>query len=491
MEILKNFIGGEWSTVGTRGTVPNQNPATGETICQVPMSTVEEVQRAVEAAEKSLPAWSETPAPVRANVIARAAVILLERKEEIARALTQEEGKTLREALGEVQKAVNVLEFISGEGRRLNGETIPSELPKNFCYTLRAPLGVVAILTPWNFPVCIPAWKIAPALLCGNTVVFKPATYTPVTAKLLVEVFAQAGTPKGVLNLVFGAGGTVGNALLEHKAVRAVSFTGSTEVGLGVYGAAAKRGIKCQCEMGGKNAAVVMADADLDLALEGVVQGAFGSTGQRCTATSRVVVQDAIADKFVARLAARAAEIKVGLPLEASSQMGPCVEEGQMKKVLEYVEIGKKEGAQLLTGGVRLTAGALAKGFFVSPAVFDHVKVDHRIHQEEIFGPVLSVVRVKDLDEAIRVSNSVEFGLSGSIYTESSSAAMTFVDKAEVGIVHVNSPTTGGEAQVPFGGSKATGIGQREMGKTAIDFYSEWKVVYFDYTGKKRETNIY
>ncbi len=491
METLKNYIGGEWSTVSARGSVPNLNPATGETICLVPMSTSEEAQRAIEAAQRAFPAWSKTPAPVRANVIARAASLLVQRKDEVARALTLEEGKTLKEALGEVLKAVNVLEFMGGEGRRLNGECIPSELPKTLIYTQRAPLGVVAVLTPWNFPVCIPAWKIAPALLTGNTVVFKPATITPLTAKLLVEVFEQAGAPKGTLNLLFGSGGTVGHALCEHPAVKAITFTGSNEVGLGVYVAAAKRGAKALCEMGGKNAVIVLDDADFELALEGVVQGAFGSTGQRCTATSRLIMTEGIADRMVAAVAKRASEIRVGDPLSPDTQMGPAVDENQMKTVLEYIEIGKREGAKLVTGGMRRTDGDLKKGWFVAPTVFDQVKPEFRIHKEEIFGPVLSVVRVKTVEEAIHVANAVPFGLSGSIYTESSSAAMRYCEEIEVGMVHVNSPTMGGEAQAPFGGMKATGIGGREMGRTAIEFYTEWKTVYIDYTGKKRDTNIY
>lgn len=491
MDTLKNYIGGEWSSTGTRGSLPNLNPATGETLCHVPMSTADEAARAVEAAARTFPAWAETPAPARARVIARAANVLDLRKDELSRMLATEEGKTYREALGEVQKAVNVLEFIAGEGRRLNGETIPSELPSTLIYTMRAPLGVVALITPWNFPVCIPVWKIAPALLCGNTVVFKPATPTPMTAKALVDVFNTAGVPRGALNLIYGSGEVVGSALVSHPAVRAVSFTGSNEVGQGVYVGAARRGAKCQCEMGGKNAVIVLDDADVDLAVEGVVQGAFGSTGQRCTATSRLIVTGRVADPLISRVVARAQALKLGNPIDRETQMGPLVDENQMKRVLEYIEIGRREGAKLLCGGEQKLDAGLHRGCFVAPTVFDQVKPEYRIAREEIFGPVLSILRVKTFDDAISAANAVTYGLSGSIYTESATQAMRFCERAEVGVVHVNSPTTGGEVQAPFGGSKATGIGQRELGRTAIDFYSDWKVVYFDYTGKKRDTSVY
>ena len=354
-------------------------------------------------------------------------------KEDLARLLTREEGKTVKESLGEIQRAINILEYTAGEGRRLGGETVPSELPRNFAYTVRHPLGVVAAVTPWNFPVAIPVWKIAPALVCGNTVVFKPATLTPETATALVSLFERAGLPPGVLNLVLGSGGTVGNAIVDHEAVRAVSFTGSNEVGAEIYGRGAKRMARVQCEMGGKNPVVVMADADLDLAVESTALGAFGSTGQRCTATSRVVVEEGIADRFVEALVARARKVRVGNGAEAGVDMGPAVDKSQFDTDLRYIDVGRKEGARLLCGGGRLAEGGLEHGYFVEPTVFDGVATTHQIAQDEIFGPVVSVIRVKGYEEAIEAANSVKFGLAASIFTSDANHAYRFVDDIEVG----------------------------------------------------------
>jgi aldehyde dehydrogenase (NAD+) len=352
-------------------------------------------------------------------------------------------------------------------------------------------VGPVAVITPWNFPVAIPVWKIAPALVSGNTVVFKPASLTPLTAALMVEIFAECGLPPGVLNLVYGGGREVGDTIVKHPAIRAVSFTGSNDVGVGLYMAAAARGIKCQCEMGGKNPIVVLGDADLDLAVESAIQGAFGSTGQRCTATSRAVVEESIASEFVERLHARAASLVVGNGLDPATSIGPSVDETQLDTVLEYVGIGKREGARLVRGGDRVADSGLERGYFVAPAIFDHVEPGMRIAQEEIFGPVLSVIRAPDARTALRVANGVKFGLSASIYTNDVPSMFRFVDELEAGIIHVNSPTVGGEAHIPFGGMKATGVGLREMGSVAIDFYTELKVVYVDYTGGRRSGNLY
>ena len=491
MRQLKNFIGGEWrDSKGKR--VQDLNPAdTSEIIADAPSSTAAEAAEACEAALRAYPGWRNTPAPVRGQLLYRVQRRMEERKEEIAEALTREEGKTLVEARGEVQRAINVIEFFAGEARRITGDTIPSELPHNFCYTVKQPVGPVAIITPWNFPIAIPVWKMAPALVSGNTVVFKPASLTPLTAALVVEVFEQCGIPPGVLNLVFGGGREVGDTIVKHPAIQAVSFTGSNDVGSGLYSAAAARGIKCQCEMGGKNPIVILADADLDLAVESTVQGAFGSTGQRCTATSRAVVEQSIANEFVERLHARAASLVVGNGLDPRTNVGPSVDVKQLDTVLEYIGIAQSEGAKLVAGGARLKDGGLDKGFFVAPTIFDSVDANMRVAQEEIFGPVLSVIRAPDPRSALEIANGVRFGLSASIYTNDVASMFRFVDQLDAGIIHVNSPTVGGEAHIPFGGMKATGVGLREMGSVAIDFYTELKVVYVDYTGGKRTGNLY
>ncbi|MBI5367015.1 MAG: aldehyde dehydrogenase family protein [Planctomycetes bacterium] len=492
MDTYANFINGEWSPSRSGRFVDNVNPAdTRDKIGRVGLSTREEARAAIEAAARAFPAWRETPVPVRGAIIAKAAVILAERKEEISRALTREEGKLLRESRGEVQKAVNVLEFMAGEARRLNGETVPSELPFNFAYTLKQPLGVVSLITPWNFPVCIPAWKIAPALVAGNTCVFKPATLTPATATLLVKVFQDAGVPPGVLNLVIGSGAEVGDEFVTHPAIKAISFTGSNEVGAALYKDGAARLKKVQCEMGGKNPIVVLADADIPLAVEAAAQGAFGSTGQRCTATSRVVIEAGVADRFVELLLERTRRIRVGNPMEAEIDMGPSVDANQYKTVHSYIEIAKAEGAKLVLGGGKLTDGPCAYGFFTAPTIFDHVTRTMRLAKEEVFGPVLAVLRVKDFDEAVEVANDVPYGLTSSVYTNDGAKTFKFIERIETGITHVNSPTMGGEAQLPFGGMKATGVGTREMGRVALDFFTELKTVYIDYTGKKREGNLY
>ncbi len=487
----RNFIGGEWRESAAARTVPNLNPAeTHEVLGQVPLSGADEARAAVDAAAKAWPGWRDTPAPVRGATLFRALAILDTEKEDLARLLTREEGKTLREALGEVQRSINILEYIAAEGRRMGGHTVPSELPHNFCYTVRHSLGVVACITPWNFPVAIPVWKIAPALVTGNTVVFKPATLTPATASHLVSIFERAGLPKGVLNLVLGSGGTVGNAVLDHDAVRAVSFTGSNEVGADIYARGARRMIRVQCEMGGKNPVVVLEDADLELAVESTAQGAFGSTGQRCTATSRVIVDEGVADTFVERLAARAAELRVGNGLEGAD-MGPAVDEAQLKTDLKYIEIGQGEGARLVRGGRRLTSDGLDHGYFVEPTVFDRVTTSMRIAQDEIFGPVVSVIRVRGFEAALEAANATRYGLAASVFTRDAGAVFRFADRIEAGIVHINSGTPGGEAQLPFGGTKATGVGPREQGHTALEFFTEVKSVYVDYTGRSRKSSLY
>ena len=490
-QTCRNFINGRWVESSSSRASERRNPANlDEVVGFAPLSTREETREAIAAARAAFAAWRDTPAPVRSRVIAKAAVLMDEQREDLARLMTREEGKTLKDSLGEVQKSINILEFMAGEGRRIAGETLPSELPKNFAYTLKQPLGVVAAIAPWNFPVSIPVWKIAPALIAGNTVVFKPATITPFTGARVVQIFEQAGVPAGVLNMVVGSGSEVGDELIQHPDVRAVSFTGSNEVGSELYAQGARRMKKCQCEMGGKNPLVILSDADLPLAVESTVFGAFASTGQRCTATSRVIIEEAIADRFVQLLVERTSKLRTGNGLEPGVDMGPAVDESQLKTDLHYIEHGKKE-AKLLLGGQRLTGGAYDRGYFVPPTIFDHVAPDSIIAQDEIFGPVLSVIRVNDFEEALHVANSVRFGLSSSLYSNDASKIFEFIDRIETGITHVNSPTVGGEAQLPFGGMKATGVGMREMGRVAIDFFTELKAVYIDFTGRKRESNVY
>jgi len=482
--LCRNYINGRWVESRSTQTLERRNPADlSELLSVAPLSTRAEVTEAVAAAKAAFPAWRDTPAPVRGKILARAAAIMEQRKDELARTLTREEGKTFKESLVEMQRSISILEFTAAEGRRIGGETIPSESPRNFTYTIKQPLGVVGAITPWNFPVAIPVWKAAPALVAGNTMVIKPAEITPQTCAQMCEIFEQAGLPAGVLNMVLGAGEEVGDELLRSPDVRAISFTGSNEIGSLIYATAAKQMKKCQCEMGGKNPVVVLADADLALAADHVVAGAFGSSGQRCTATSRVVVEDSIANQFVEMLVERAKKLKVGNGLDASTDVGPLVDEQQHKTVLRYIDIGKKE-ARLLHGGSAVGDNA----YFVAPTIFDHVRWDNTIAQEEIFGPVLSVVRVPDFEEALRVANSVKYGLSSSIYTNDAARIFEFIDRIETGMTHVNAPTVVSEAQMPFGGVKATGVGLREIGRVAIDFYTELKAVYIDYTPRKNKS---
>ena len=492
METYRNFIGGKWLESVSERIVSNVNPAdTDDILGTIRQSTRAEAKQAVEAAAEAFPAWRATPSPKRGRIIARAARLMEEHHEELAQLLTREEGKTIAESRGELERSINVADFCAGEARRMTGETIPSELPANFAYTIKQPIGVVACVTPWNFPVAIPVWKVSPALVAGNTVVFKPATLTPATAVRFVEILEEAGVPAGVVNLVLGSGSDAGDEIINHPAVKAISFTGSNDVGIRLYEQASRRGAKVQCEMGGKNPVVIMEDADLNLAVESTAQGAFGSSGQRCTATSRAVVVNDIADEFVTRLVRRAESMRIGHGSDPSTEMGPSVDENQFKTVLRYVDIGREDGAILACGGSRASGNGLNKGFFVRPTVFDRVTPEMRIAREEVFGPILSVLRVKDFDEAMRVANDCEYGLSSSIFSNDASRIFRFVDEIETGMTHINSPTTGGEAHVPFGGVKGTGIGDREQGSTALDFYTDLKVVYVDYTGRKREGNLY
>jgi aldehyde dehydrogenase (NAD+) len=491
-DVYLNFIGGQWKQGSSGQWDSNRNPARPtQVLGKSTRSTAVDVSRAVEAAAAAQHEWARKPRPARGALIAAAAAIIRKRAETFAEALTKEEGKNLNESRGEVMKSVNVMEFMASEARRPTGHVIPSEMPNTFLYTTRSPLGVVALITPWNFPVCIPAWKIAPALLEGNAVVFKPASLTPATAALLVRAYEEAGLPAGVLNLVYGSGSVVGNALVQDKRVRGISFTGSNEVGLELNTQAARRGARVQLEMGGKNPLIVLADADVDQAVEATVSGAFGSTGQRCTATSRAIVDRSVHAAFVQKLVARVRAIKVGDGLADPTAMGPVVDENQFKSVLDAIEVAKAEGAKLLCGGERVGAAGPEAGYFIAPTVFDGVKPTSRLALEEVFGPVLAVIAVDGFEEAVRVANAVEYGLTSSIYTRDIQRVMQYAEQVETGMLHVNSPTVGGEAHAPFGGVKATGLGGREMGATGPEFFCEIKTVYIDTNSTVRQGNLY
>ena len=483
-----NYVGGQWVEAESGRTYTITNPASkGTVVGRFQTSGAEDGQRTASAAQEALPGWSETPAPARAAVLFRALEILRRRGDDMARTITIEEGKPLADAQGEIKRAMNIIEYAAGEGRRMFGYTTPSELPNTVAYTIRRPLGVVAIITPWNFPIAIPAWKIAPALICGNTLVFKPASGTPLSAVKLVEVFEEAGLPPGVLNLVTGPGTLVGNALVESPDVKAISFTGSTEIGTDLYSQAARSLKKVQCEMGGKNAVILLADADLDKALGGIVQGAFGSTGQRCTATSRVIVEESIYGEFMEQLIDRTSKLKIGNGLDADVDVSPLSSQSQLDKVMEYIGIGTEEGANLTYGGRSLSGGIYDEGYYVEPTIFTDVGPDMRIAQEEIFGPVLTVFKAAGLEEAIAISNNVKFGLSSSVYTKDLTRAFQYINTVEAGMVHVNAPTLGGEVHLPFGGLKSSGVGQREQGVEAVDFFSEVITVYIDHAAAARQ----
>jgi aldehyde dehydrogenase (NAD+) len=487
---IRNYIRGEWIVLREGRELELRNPANlDEILSRGYLASKSHAEAAITAAAAALPEWSRTPAPKRGEIVERAADILKNELDDVARLLTREEGKTLGDARGEVYRAYNVLNYTAGQSRRLGGVTIPSELPKNFAYTMRQPLGVVALITPWNFPIAIPAWKIAPALVAGNTVVFKPASITPLTAARLVEIFERAGLPPGVLNLLVGSSHDVGDLLSHDRRIRGVSFTGSSENGTQIYATCASRGVKAQCEMGGKNPVVVLEDADLNLAADGIVSGAFGSTGQRCTATSRAILQDTIADELVAKMVDRVAKWKIGNGLEPEVQMGPLVSQDQLKTVEQYVQIGKQEGAKLIIGGGR--PSGVPAGHYIQPTIFDSVGPEFRIGREEIFGPVLSVIRAKGYEDAVGYANESQYGLTSSIYTNDAAKIFDFCERIETGMVHVNSPTVGGEAQIPFGGVKSSGVGEREQGPTSLDFYTDVKVVYVDYTGAARTSKFY
>jgi aldehyde dehydrogenase (NAD+) len=489
--IFKNFINGEWVAPKSSKTHENRNPAnTDEIIGEFPLSTEADVEQAIAAARAAYAKWRLVPAPKRAEILFRAAELLIKRKEEFSRDMTREMGKVLAETRGDVQEAIDMTYYMAGEGRRLFGQTTPSELPKKFAMSVRQPMGVCAMITPWNFPMAIPSWKMMPALICGNTVVLKPAEDTPLSSYHLVETIAEAGLPPGVVNLVSGDGPDAGAPLAKHKDVPVVSFTGSTSIGRIIAGICAPSLKHCSLEMGGKNIILVMDDANLDLAVDGAIWGAFGTTGQRCTAASRLGVHKTVYKEFVARLVERAQKLKIGNGLDPTVDMGPAISEQQLSTVMSYVEVGKQESAKLLTGGHRLTTGEYGKGWFHEPTVFGDCDPRMRVAQEEIFGPVVSVIPIDSLEQGIEVANGVPYGLSASIYTRNVNRAFAAIQDLYTGIVYVNAPTIGAETHLPFGGTKQTGNGHREAAVAAIDFFSEWKSVYVDYSDKLQRAQI-
>jgi alpha-ketoglutaric semialdehyde dehydrogenase len=490
-EKFKNFIAGAWVEPATGAYFENRNPADwNDVIGEFPRSGPADMLQAIASAKRGFARWSKMPAPLRGQVLQRVGELLVERKETIARAMTREMGKVLTETRGDVQEGIDTAFYAATEGRRLFGRVVPSELASKWAMTYRRPIGIAGLITPFNFPMAIPTWKMFPALLCGNAVIFKPAEDVPHTGHLLVEVLIEAGVPPEVVQLVHGQGSVVGRALIEHPDVPVISFTGSTETGSLIGTTCGKMHKRLSLEMGGKNAMIVLDDADLDLALDGVLWGAFGTTGQRCTATSRLVLQDKIHDRFLKMVCDRAERLRLGPGLDDKTEVGPLIHEEARQKVGAYVEIAKKEGASVAIGGKIPGDKRLECGWFYEPTVFAGVTPGMRVEQEEIFGPALAVIKVKDLAEAVRVNNDVVYGLSSSIYTRNVNAAFQAMEDLDNGITYVNAPTIGAEAHLPFGGVKQTGNGHREGGWEVYDFYSETKTVYVDYSGTLQRAQI-
>lgn len=491
MTTYSNFIGGEWVAPSTGQYFDNLNPAdTRDVVGQFPLSGTADVERAVKSAQKGFAQWRATPAPLRGDVLRRVGDLMAARKEEIAELMTREMGKPLAETRGDVQEGIDTAYYAATEGRRLFGHTVPSELRNKWAMSFRRPIGVCGLITPFNFPMAIPTWKMFPALVCGNAVIFKPAEDVPHTATVLVELLLEAGLPPDVIQLVHGAGETVGKAIVEHPAIPVISFTGSTETGRIVGETCGRMHKRLSLEMGGKNAQIVLDDADEDLAIEGVLWGAFGTTGQRCTATSRLILQAGIHDRFLDLLSARVAKLRLGDGRKPTTDVGPLIHGDAVDKVQRYVEIGTREGAELALGGAQPSDSALAHGHFYQPTIFAGVRPGTRLEQEEIFGPVLSVVRVETPDEAIAVNNDVKYGLSSSLYTRNVNLAYRALSELDTGITYINAPTIGAEAHLPFGGIKQTGNGHREGGWQVYEFYSETKVGYIDYSGALQRAQI-
>ena len=486
----QNYIGGQWVDAREGRRFERENPATGEPTGSYPRSGPDDVRDAVCAAREAQAKWRRMPAPKRGEILYRAAEILVRDKERFARELTEEMGKVLKEARGDVQEAIDMTYYMAGEGRRTFGQTTPSELPDKFAMSVRAPVGVVGCITPWNFPMAIPSWKIMPAIVTGNTVVFKPSQFSPKSAYNLVKTLEEAGIPPGVVNLVFGEGAEVGSTIIEHPDVHLISFTGSNAVGKKIAMQCAELGKPVSLEMGGKNAITVLDDADLDLALEGVVWSAFGTTGQRCTAASRVIVHDSVYDDFAEQLVARTERLRLGNGLDAATDVGPVVNADQLHKIDSYMAVGAADGAKLACGGATANAGPLERGYFFQPTVFVDATPNMRIAQEEIFGPVTALIRVGSFDEAITVNNGVSYGLSSSIYTRDVNKAFRAIEAIDTGLVYVNAGTIGAEVHLPFGGTRGTGNGHREAGIAALETFTEWKSVYIDYSGKLQKAQI-
>ena len=489
-EIYRNFIGGEW--VGATGgdAFESRSPANGDLIGTFVRSTVEDADRAVAVAKEAYASWRLVPAPKRGEILFRFGALVAEHKDELSELMSREMGKVLAEAGGDVQEAIDMSYYMAGEGRRLFGHTTPSELPDKFNMSVRQPIGVVGVITPWNFPIAIPSWKIVPALVCGNTVVFKPATDTPMLAHRFVELLSEAGVPPGVVNLVHGSGRDVGDRLVRHPDVPVVTLTGSRETGVDVLKAAADNLKHVHLELGGKNGIIVMDDADLDLAVEGIVWSAFGTSGQRCTAASRVIVHRAVYDELRSRLVSEVEKLRLGSGWEADTDVGPVINASALGKIHAYTEIGKSEGAVLLTGGEVATENGLDRGYYYRPTIFGDVEAGMRIAQEEIFGPTTALIPVDDFEEAIRVANGIRYGLSSSIFTADVNRAFRAMRDLEAGITYINAGTIGAEVHLPFGGTKETGNGHREAGQAALDVFTEWKSIYVDYSGKLQRAQI-
>ena len=492
-EKIKNFINGKWIDALDGRTLKSINPAdTSDIVGIIPRSGQNDIDMAVAAARKAYEKWRLTPAPRRGEIILRAAEMICKTKQELGELVTREMGKVLPEGLGDVQEAIDMAYYMGSEGRRLSGETVPSELPDKDCKSIRVPIGVFALITPWNFPTAIPAWKMFPSLVCGNTVVFKPSIYTPVCATSLVKIIAEAGIPDGVLNLVHGTGEEIGEYLATHPDIDGVSFTGSTAVGEKLARMCSALDKEISCEMGGKNAIIVMDDAKLELAVEGTIWGGFGTTGQRCTATSRVVAHEAVYNKFLDMLTKAASRLRLGSGLSKTTDVGPVINESQMQKILNYIDIGIKEGAELIMGGKAYKKGPCAKGYFIEPTIFADVQPNMHIAQEEIFGPVVSVIKTKKMEDAIKIVNDVKYGLSSAIYTQDVNNSAIAERDLDTGLVYINASTIGAEIQLPFGGTKKSGLGHREAGGRggAIDMFTKWKVIYRDYSGRLQKAQI-
>jgi acyl-CoA reductase-like NAD-dependent aldehyde dehydrogenase len=487
---FQNFIGGEWVDAASGETFESTSPATGEPIGTFPRSGPDDVDRAVEAAKAAYEEWRLVPAPARGEILYRFGALVREHKDELALLMSREMGKVLPEAGGDVQEAIDMSFYMAGEGRRLFGQTTPSELRDKFNMSVRMPIGVIGVITPWNFPIAIPSWKIAPALVCGNTVVFKPATDTPALGERFVELLVEAGVPPGVVNVVHGGGGAVGERLVRHPDVPVITLTGSRETGVAVMRAAADNLKHVHLELGGKNAVIVLADADLDLAADGIIWSAFGTSGQRCTAASRVIVHEKVYGELQSKLVAGAEKLRLGPGWETDTDVGPVINERALEKIHSYTGIGKDEGATLLTGGEVADGNGLDRGFYYRPTIFGDVEPGMRVAQEEIFGPTTSLIPVKDADEAIRVANGVRFGLSSSIFTRDVNTAFRAMRDLVTGITYVNAGTIGAEVHLPFGGMKETGNGHREAGQAALDVFTEWKSIYVDYSGKLQRAQI-